>query len=57
VNEKKGDKLDKFYNSITKIFDPHTSYLIPDEKEDFDIEMSGKLVGIGAILREDNSYI
>ncbi|MES2527145.1 MAG: carboxy terminal-processing peptidase [Bdellovibrionota bacterium] len=57
VNEKKGDKLDKFYNSVTKVFDPHTSYLIPDEKEDFDIEMSGKLEGIGAILREDNSYI
>ncbi len=57
VNEKKGDKLDKFYNSVTKIFDPHTSYLIPDDKEDFDIEMSGKLEGIGAILREDNSYI
>lgn len=57
VNEKKGDKLDKFYNSVTKVFDPHTSYLIPDEKEDFDIEMSGKLEGIGAILREDNSFI
>lgn len=57
VNEKKGDKLDKFYNSVTKVFDPHTSYLIPDEKEDFDIEMSGKLEGIGAILREENSFI
>lgn len=57
VNEKRSDKLDKFYNSITKIFDPHTNYLVPEEKEDFDIDMSGKLEGIGAILREDNSYI
>ena len=57
VNEKKSDKLDKFYNAITKVFDPHTNYLIPEEKEDFDIDMSGKLEGIGAILREDNSYI
>lgn len=57
VNEKRSDKLDKFYNSITKVFDPHTNYLIPEEKEDFDIDMSGKLEGIGAILREDNSYI
>jgi carboxyl-terminal processing protease len=57
VNEKKSDKLDKFYNSITKVFDPHTNYLVPEEKEDFDIDMSGKLEGIGAILREDNSYI
>ncbi len=57
VNEKKSDKLDKFYNAITKVFDPHTNYLVPEDKEDFDIDMSGKLEGIGAILREENSYI
>lgn len=57
VNEKRSDKLDKFYNAITKVFDPHTNYLVPEEKEDFDIDMSGKLEGIGAILREDNSFI
>lgn len=57
VNEKRSDKLDKFYNALTKVFDPHTNYLVPEEKEDFDIDMSGKLEGIGAILREDNSYI
>lgn len=57
VNEKRSDKLDKFYNSLTKVFDPHTNYLVPEEKEDFDIDMSGKLEGIGAILREDNSFI
>ncbi len=57
VNEKHSDKLDKFYNAITKVFDPHTNYLVPEEKEDFDIDMSGKLEGIGAILREDNAYI
>lgn len=57
VNEKRSDKLDKFYNAVTKVFDPHTNYLVPEEKEDFDIDMSGKLEGIGAILREDNGYI
>jgi carboxyl-terminal processing protease len=57
VNEKRSDKLDKFYNAMTKVFDPHTNYLVPEEKEDFDIDMSGKLEGIGAILREDGSYI
>jgi carboxyl-terminal processing protease len=56
-DERPGDKLDKFYNAISKVYDPHTNYLIPDEKEDFDIDMSGKLEGIGAILREDGSYI
>ncbi|MBY0517915.1 MAG: carboxy terminal-processing peptidase [Bacteriovoracaceae bacterium] len=56
-DEKHNDKLDKFYNSIARVYDPHTSYLIPEEKEDFDIDMSGKLEGIGAILREEGSYI
>jgi carboxyl-terminal processing protease len=55
--EKKSDRLDKFYNSITKVYDPHTHYLIPEEKEDFDIDMSGKLEGIGALLREEGSFI
>ena len=55
--EKKSDRLDKFYNSITRVYDPHTMYLVPEEKEDFDIDMSGKLEGIGALLREEGSYI
>lgn len=57
IEEKRNSRLDKFYNSIAKVFDPHTQYLIPDDKEDFDIEMSGKLEGIGASLREEGSYI
>jgi carboxyl-terminal processing protease len=57
ANEKRSDKLDKFYNAVTKVFDPHTNYLVPEEKEDFDIDMSGKLEGIGAILREENAFI
>jgi len=55
--EKKDDRLDKFYNSITRVYDPHTHYLMPEEKEDFDIDMKGKLMGIGALLREEGSYI
>ncbi len=55
--EKRDDRLDKFYNSITRVFDPHTHYLMPEEKEDFDIDMKGKLQGIGALLREEGSFI
>lgn len=55
--EKKRDRLDKFYNSITSIYDPHTTYLIPEDHEDFNIRMSGKLEGIGAVLAEEDSYI
>ncbi|MCT4642015.1 MAG: carboxy terminal-processing peptidase [Bacteriovoracaceae bacterium] len=57
LEEKRNNRLDKFYNSLAKVFDPHTQYLIPEEKEDFDIDMSGKLEGIGASLREEGSYI
>lgn len=56
-DEKQDDKLDKFYNSIAKVYDPHTLYFPPEEKEDFDIDMTGKLEGIGALLREEGPYI
>jgi len=56
-NETPGDELDKFFNSVTRVYDPHTHYMIPDEKEEFDIEMSGQLEGIGALLREEDSHI
>lgn len=46
-----------FLNSIAMSFDPHTSFLPPDDKENFDISMSGKLEGIGATLQEEGSYI
>jgi carboxyl-terminal processing protease len=51
------DYLERFYNSISEIFDPHTTYLPPKRKEDFDIDMSGQLEGIGAVLQEDEGYI
>lgn len=56
-DEKRTKKLDKFYNAITRVYDPHTTYLIPEEKEDFDMRMTGKLDGIGALLSEEGSYI
>jgi carboxyl-terminal processing protease len=57
VKEDRDDQLDKFYNSITAVFDPHTTYLPAKQKEDFDIDITGKLEGIGAVLQEDGSYI
>ena len=55
--ESRDDQLDNFYNSITAVFDPHTTYLPAKKKEDFDIDITGKLEGIGAVLQEDGSYI
>ena len=51
------DHLEDFFNAVSNVFDPHTSYLPPKRKEDFDIDISGSLEGIGAILEEDDIYI
>lgn len=41
-----------YLNSIVKEFDPHTYYFAPEDKDRFDIEMSGSLEGIGARLQK-----
>ncbi len=51
------DRRSTYLNSITSSFDPHTTYLLPKEKENFDIRISGQLEGIGAQLIESNGYI
>ena len=50
------DWFSVFINSIAVRFDPHTSYFAPDEKERFDVSMSGKLEGIGARLQKKNDF-
>ena len=39
-------------NAVANTLDPHTLYLPPADKANFDIQMSGSLEGIGASLRE-----
>lgn len=51
------DRFSMYVNSITSAFDPHTNYFPPQEKESFDISMSGQVEGIGASLQEDGKYI
>lgn len=46
-------RLEIYLNAITNVFDPHSGYYSPKEKENFDIQMSGKLEGIGARLQSD----
>lgn len=50
------DYFSVFVNTIAETFDPHTSYFAPEEKDKFDISMSGKLEGIGARLQKKNDY-
>jgi carboxyl-terminal processing protease len=45
-----------YINAIVSQFDPHTSYFAPEQKESFDISMSGKLEGIGARLQKKNEF-
>jgi carboxyl-terminal processing protease len=44
-------------NAITASIDPHTNYLPPAEKANFDIHLRGSLEGIGAVLRENDDFI
>ena len=50
------DVFDIFVNSIASIYGPHTSYMSPKSSEDFDINMSLSLEGIGALLSSDGLY-
>jgi carboxyl-terminal processing protease len=43
-----------YINAIASRFDPHTNYMAPDDKERFDVSMSGKFEGIGARLQKKN---
>ncbi len=42
----------QYVNTIVDEFDPHTYYFAPDDKEKFDMSMSGKFEGIGARLQK-----
>ncbi len=46
-----------YINSIVEEFDPHTYYFAPQDKDRFDIAMSGKLEGIGARLQKKNDNV
>ncbi|NNE25255.1 MAG: carboxy terminal-processing peptidase [Saprospiraceae bacterium] len=54
--DRRSDFFEIYINSITHLFDPHSDYYNPKEKQDFDIRMGGKLEGIGARLQTDGEY-
>ena len=53
---KSEDILDLYINSVTLTYGPHTTYMSPKRTEDFDINMSLSLEGIGALLSSDGMY-
>ncbi len=54
---KSDDVYAVYLNAITTAYDPHSNYMAPEQKKDFDINMSGKLEGIGATLQTKDSYV
>ena len=52
----RGDWFAIYINAIASRFDPHTSYFAPEDKERFDVSISGKLEGIGARLQKKGDF-
>lgn len=50
------DAFQSYMNAFTTIYDPHTNYFSPRSSENFNINMSLSLEGIGAVLQSDNEY-
>ena len=50
------DVFQLYVNSLTQLYDPHTNYLSPRISENFNINMSLKLEGIGAVLQREDDY-
>jgi carboxyl-terminal processing protease len=53
---KKEDVLVGYLNSFSHSLDPHTSYFSADALEDFEIQMSLSLEGIGATLTPEDGF-
>lgn len=50
------DVFQIYANALTELYDPHTNYLSPRSTENFNINMSLSLEGIGAVLQMDDEY-
>lgn len=49
---KRMDWFNVYMNAYCEVFDPHTSYFSPEDKQEFDVNFTGKVIGIGAIIQE-----
>jgi carboxyl-terminal processing protease len=54
ANEEDGFQV--FMNAVTHAFDPHTAYFSPRNTENFNINMSLSLQGIGAVLQTEDEH-
>jgi carboxyl-terminal processing protease len=56
LQAKSEDAFQTYMNSFTGVYDPHTNYFSPQTSENFNINMSLSLEGIGAVLQTDNEH-
>ena len=50
------DAFGLYANAFTSVYDPHTRYFSPRTSQNFNINMSLSLQGIGAVLRSEDDY-
>jgi carboxyl-terminal processing protease len=50
------DIFQVYMNALTGLYDPHTSYMSPRSKENFQIALSLSLTGIGAVLQLEDEH-
>ena len=49
--------LQHYLSAVCRAYDPHTDYMSPTSKEDFDMEMNLSLCGVGAVLSMDDGAL
>ena len=49
--------LQHYLSAICRAYDPHSDYMSPASKEDFDMEMNLTLCGVGAVLSMDDGAL
>ena len=49
--------LQHYLSAIARAYDPHTDYMSPATKEDFDMDMNLSLCGVGAMLSMDDGAL
>ena len=56
IQTDRSEVLQRYLSSMTHSFDPHSSYMSPEAREDFDISMRLRLQGIGAALSSEDGF-
>ncbi len=54
---RRSDRFEAYLTNFAELYDPHSGYFSPKEKQDYDIRIGGRLEGIGARLQQDDEYV